>query len=292
MTTRTDVVSDDGRIAQLDLPSPATTIHPSIDELLDTVTHSLHLDSFIPDATHQRLALLVTVLLLLLSVLLVLRLLSRPSSRGDTILIAGPLSSGKTLLFFQLLQGRARPTHTSMMANSAVFTPSLAPSLPPLRYYDLPGHPSQSHTLAPLLGSLRGVIVVLDSAALSLQRLPATCALLHSFLERELLQQRRTRVLVLCNAREGETGEITDAAQAKRMLEEGVQRRRLLTAKGGGVGSMQDLGGEVEGRGLRPVGVEGKPFTMEDSAMGVTVATGNAMKGELSAVAQWLTHFQ
>ena len=277
---------------QLDLPAPSTTVHPSIDHLLDSITRTLHLDSLLPHSSshHHRIALLTTFLLLLLSLALLLyHTLLRTSSRRSTVLITGPLASGKTLLFFRLLQSTPRPTHTSMQPNEATFTPSLTPSLPPLHFFDLPAHPSLSPLLPPLLPSLRGVVFVVDTEALGVGRVGAVCAQLCGLLEREELQGRRVPVLLWWNAREGEEGVVVGGVkEVKRRLEEGVERRRQMQAQGGGVGSMADLSGEVEGRGVRPVGKVGTAFVMEDSAMPITVAQGNALKGDLGAIASWL----
>ena len=279
---------------QLDLPAPATTIHPSIDHVLDSITRTLHLDALIPDSTsHQRLALLTTTLLLLLTLtaLLLRLLLSRTAARrASTVLITGPLTSGKTLLFFQLLQGQPRPTHTSIIPNEATFTPTQAPALAPIHFYDLPAHPSLSPLLSPLLPALRGIVMVVDTPSLIGGRLGVVCGQLCGLLEREELQGRKVPVLVWWNVREGEEGgkEVVGGVQeVKRRLEEGVERRRALL-QGGGVGAMADLSGEVEGRGVRPVGKVGKKFVMEDSVMPITVAEGDALKGKLSAITEWL----
>ena len=130
----------------------------------------------------------------------------------------------------------------------------------------------------------------MDDASLSPPSFPSTASLLHSLLERETLQARRVRLLVWWNRRgEGAADGPKDIADLTRRLEEGVQRRRLLKEEGGGLGSMVDLGGETEGKGVRVVGEVGKEFRMGASVMPVTVAEGNTWKGEVKAVTQWLS---
>ena len=227
------------------LPPPSSTIHPAVDQLLDSITRVLHLDSIIHDAAQQRIALIVTVVTLCLTaLLLLLRLLLRSSSSSSrTVVLTGPMAAGKTLLFFRLLQSAPRPTVTSMKENIATLPPPLS-----LRLVDVPGHPSQAHALHAHLPAARAIVFVLTRDSLTSSTSPGGAAgLLFELLSSAALQQGRRPLLLLLNRRQGEEGGLE---AVKRSLEQEVETRRKLRRAGlGGGGGMEDLSGEAEGAG-------------------------------------------
>jgi hypothetical protein len=53
---------------------------------------------------------------------------TKSGARGDSVLIAGPVGGGKSVLFYQLLRGSFQETHTSMKENIKQFAPRLGSS--------------------------------------------------------------------------------------------------------------------------------------------------------------------
>ena len=105
-TSSTSASASSASHPQLDLPAPSATFHPALDHVLDSLSRVLHVDAVIHDSSHQRLALLVSLACLALAVLWQLyRVAVSRSSGGSapTVLLAGPVSSGKTLLYYELV---------------------------------------------------------------------------------------------------------------------------------------------------------------------------------------------
>lgn len=88
----------------------------------------------------------------------------RPSSRRTSVLIVGPSDAGKTALHSTLAFGRALPTHTSIQANSTLYTTEQGRTL---RLVDIPGHPRLRDQFTDHLADTAGVVFVVDSATIS-----------------------------------------------------------------------------------------------------------------------------
>ena len=157
---------------QLDLPAPASTFHPTVDHVLDSITRLLHVDALVHHSNQQRVAVLLSLLLVTAAILWQLYrfVLSRTSgaSNAPTVLLTGPMSAGKTLLFYSLCGDNGRATHTSMQENVAVIN-SAADSQPTpgsdsggrqVRLVDVPGHPSQQHKVQQYAGQAKAIIVM------------------------------------------------------------------------------------------------------------------------------------
>jgi signal recognition particle receptor subunit beta len=88
----------------------------------------------------------------------------RPSARRTTVLLVGPPDAGKTALYSSLAFGSALPTHTSIQANSTLYTTSEGRTL---RLVDIPGHPRLRDQFTNHLADTSGVVFVVDSATVS-----------------------------------------------------------------------------------------------------------------------------
>ncbi|QRW00189.1 signal recognition particle receptor subunit beta [Ceratobasidium sp. AG-Ba] len=141
-------------------------------DLNDTAARTHHAPT--PDAMSaaepfsfgSRNTLAVAALAFAMLVVLVLTFFrGRPSSRRSTVLIVGPSDAGKTAIHTTLAFGHALPTHTSIQANSTVYT--AAPAGRTLRLVDIPGHPRLREQFTEHLPDAAGVVFVVDAATVS-----------------------------------------------------------------------------------------------------------------------------
>lgn len=258
-------------------------------------------------------AILITLLISLLSPLLIhLYLYSKASSKTlPSFLLLGPSGSGKTSLLTLFAHGAPSATHTSQEPTSAVCTLATGAKSKEDRYrsehdeasksrrkflmLDTPGHGKlRHHALSSLTApaSVRGLIYVLDSAALSSAAgLTETAEWLHDVLL--LLQKRHTQattskgpssvpVLVAANKQDLFTSLPTGLVKAK--LEEEIGKVRQTRSKGlldSGIGMEEDVGGEdEEGNWLGEYGSKEFKFAqMQEAGIEVTIVGGN-VKGE------------
>src|SRR4051812_48688484 len=78
---------------------------------------------------------------------------------GDSMLIYGPMNSGKTLLYYKLKTNQAKQTVSSMRENASKFIAAPLKSMnsasKSYRFIDFPGHPSQKYKLTNCFSNLR-----------------------------------------------------------------------------------------------------------------------------------------
>ena len=251
---------------QLDLPAPASTFHPTIDHVLDSLTRLLHVDAVVHHSDQQRVAVLVSLLLVAAALLWQLaRLILGRSSSGSsatTVLLTGPMSTGKTLLLYSLCGDTGRATHTSMQENIAIVnTAALSQSSAStatrsrgasrgrqVRVVDVPGHPSQQHKVQEYAGQAKAIIVMVrgvsggsgagdsgnDAAAGENERASGVARdeqavhMLWQLLSSAALQQRHTRLLLLINTPGGGKKGGGKDGSTERWLLEGIERRRKV----------------------------------------------------------------
>ncbi|CEQ39990.1 SPOSA6832_01581 [Sporobolomyces salmonicolor] len=134
--------------------------------------------SLIAPASFSPLRLFLSLVILLIF-LLIAFFSPRSSSRtplkkhtaSRTVLLVGPLASGKTSLFSKLVYGHAPPTHTSMEENEGLVKAKWGTGEPPtavalsrpLHLVDLPGHPRlRTRALAQFLPAADGLVFAID----------------------------------------------------------------------------------------------------------------------------------
>lgn len=81
------------------------------------------------------------------------------------MLILGPSDAGKTALHTSIAFGHALPSHTSIQANSTLYTTSTPGRT--LRLVDVPGHPRLRGQFTDYLNDAAGVVFVVDAATVS-----------------------------------------------------------------------------------------------------------------------------
>ena len=115
-------------------------------------------------------------------------------SRRQAILICGPCDSGKTLLFYKMMNKTTVETFTSMKENIGVL------NVPKNRkIIDVPGHERIRYKcLDQQKDSAIGIIYLLDASTISKQIRDAT-EFLFRILSDPTIHSNRTPVLVICN---------------------------------------------------------------------------------------------
>jgi signal recognition particle receptor subunit beta len=132
-----------------------------------------------------------------------------------TVLICGPVDSGKTVLFHTLSGGKYESTQTSMEINKDTFTidKNLITDRKKLEniqfeFIDFPGHPSQELQLGKSLAKIQGVILLVDAS--SSDSYLSGAKLLYSLLEKKGFTNNKIPVLICANK--------TDLSDAQTMV--------------------------------------------------------------------------
>ncbi|KAI8324661.1 P-loop containing nucleoside triphosphate hydrolase protein [Martensiomyces pterosporus] len=184
---------------------------------------------------------------------------SASKKRNNTILITGPLGSGKTALWCQLrFQDRKkRPTQTSMSINaSECFINEVTTHL-----VDVPGHQKYRLERDSHLQAARGVIFMVDAAAVA-DEIRQTAELLYDVLADPHVQERETAVLLLCNKQDEQSA--LSNLRIRKMLEDEIDKLRSTRQAGLerlGEDAADAAGDEKAGDFL---GYDGKAFSFDD----------------------------
>lgn len=253
------------RLTQLDLPAPNATFHPVVDHVLDTLTRLVHVDAVVHHSNQQRIAVLLSLILVTIALVWQLYrvIVSRSSlsSSATTVLLTGPMSTGKTLLLYTLCGDSGRATHTSMQENVALVNTASKSAAGSgsggrlVRLVDVPGHPSQQHKVQLYAGQAKAIIVMVrgvsggsggsdatvagtsgsseagSSVANSAARDEQAVHMLWQLLSSAALQHRHTRLLLLINTPGGggsKRGGSSKADSTERWLLDGIERRRKV----------------------------------------------------------------
>merc|ERR1711934_339847 len=90
--------------------------------------------------------------------------LFKSKKTGNTVILRGPMDSGKTVLFQQLLDGASKATHTSSRVNEATDLLHLEKDLakPPsvVRLVDFPGHERLAAELQTYTSTAAGIVLL------------------------------------------------------------------------------------------------------------------------------------
>jgi|ERR1712093_248365 len=189
--------------------------------------------------------------------------------KAPSVLLVGPMGSGKTSFFGRLVYNAPPPTHTSMTLSSAVLPEGVT-------VVDIPGHPRlRSHLLASYLPSAGGVVFCVDPATnASSQGIQATAEHLHTVLAllrtldekvgstaRRRRGQQTTLPPLLIMLTKSDTWSAPQKARAldrvRNALERELEKRKQATLGAGASGqnrleSIDELPSGSTGSGLNP----------------------------------------
>ncbi|TNY17882.1 hypothetical protein DMC30DRAFT_419380 [Rhodotorula diobovata] len=258
-------------------------------------------------------ALLVCLALLLLTPRRTLHPVALRAKRtgARTLLLVGPLASGKTALFSKLVYGHAPQTHTSMKENEAVVKakwghagddkgdnevegerPAAQPLATPLHLVDLPGHARlRTRALAQYLPAADGVVFAVDGqSGLTGKNVRDAGEHFHILLSLLSLLSSSSKpappVLILLtkadllpSSSSSSTSPQLSIDRAKQLLLRELERRRLA-ASGAGSASSSSRGANGAGgapplsAGARLDGLEAIPSSSASSGSGSSASAG------------------
>lgn len=224
----------------------------------------------------QTIGVLVALLVGLVTLVLIF-VFSRKRKFGRGILLCGSCDAGKTTLLGQLLQGKPLETYTSMKENSGVLS---LEGKKPVNIVDVPGHERiRDQILAKYSGSARGIVYVVDSAAIAKQIRDVT-EFLFSILSNPTIHSARPRVVVACNKQD--VGLVKGAKVIQSLLEKEINALRASRSN-----RLEGLDGEsVDSVYL---GKQGKDFTFADLGMKVEFIEISAQQSDtLEPLRAWI----
>lgn len=262
------------------LPEP---VHDQLQQLIED-SHLQGVLSYLPgdlQAVAQTpeglVALLLTAALGLLLLLLALSSVSG-KKRDSTVVLAGPVSSGKSTLFFQLRDGSDHNgLVASMQENSGT---SKLPSGKVFRVLDIPGHHSFRHRLEASLSDAAAVVFVVDSVEVSPRRVEAA-EMLYEVLNNPAFHKQRLPLLIACNKMDLEE-EAHSVDFVRKTLEKQLDELRKTKA----VGIGKDAAAATQSTVLGPVD---KPFSFQGLRSKVVLAECSAKTRQLAELNTFLT---
>ncbi|KAJ3541357.1 hypothetical protein NMY22_g3918 [Coprinellus aureogranulatus] len=242
--------------------------------------------------TAQSLLIASGALALILVLALILFSRRKSKSRGNALLLTGPMDAGKTVIFSRLAYTQTLPTHTSLQANSSIV--SLSPSKN-VRVVDIPGHPRIRGQFAEHLTDAKVLAFVVDSNTIS-RNGAAVAEHLHLILHAVTSfppSQTPPQLLILCNKADllgkstGSSPSTLAINRVRTILERELEKRRVSTAGGvavEGLGEDEKDGGEGQGEmGGLECGTDGNaPFRFEEWEGGDVVFLGSSAKEKKS----------
>lgn len=246
--------------------------HPEVKQLVSYLPHDFQTTAQTPEG----LAIAI-ILSFLLSLVLLWALSATRKKRSNTILLAGPMNSGKSTLFFQLRDGsQHNGLVASMQENSG--TCSL-PAGKKFRALDIPGHHSSRHRLEASLKDAAGVVFVVDAVEVSPKRMDAA-EMLFEVLTNPLFVKQRLPLLIACNKADLEE-EAHSVGHIRKTLEK--QLDGLRKSKSAGIG--KDAAMQVTALG--PVD---KAFSFDSSLRSkVLLAECSALASQLTDVHKFIS---
>jgi len=151
-------------------------------------------DQVVNDPNYTLAAVGLALLLILVTVVLI-KLLSGSSSRGNAVLLIGLSDAGKTVMLCKLLSDKVVKTMTSMKQNEELLTTTKKP----VRLCDLPGYDRlRVKFWDDYKNQAKGIIFVVDSL-LFLSNIRDVADFLYNVLADPAISKRRVPILVACN---------------------------------------------------------------------------------------------
>jgi len=149
----------------------------------------------------------------------------RSSSRGNTVVLAGLMNSGKTLLFIRMRDACFRSTVTSLSENEDfIFVKAKKSNKKEMVHLvDTPGHERLRHKLRQFLPISRGVVFVIDSVDFEIQA-RQVAEFLYELLINRHVYKKKIPLLIACNKKDIVTA--TGSKRIQTVLEEEIDQLR------------------------------------------------------------------
>ncbi|KAF9477552.1 hypothetical protein BDN70DRAFT_881035 [Pholiota conissans] len=220
--------------------------------------------------TPQTLALGSLVIALLLVFLFFISKKST-KSKGNTFLLVGPVDSGKTTIFCQLISGQSPSTQTSMQPNSSILTLS---SNKTIQITDIPGHPRLRNQFEEYLPTTRAIGFVVDANTVSRNALAVAEHLhmvLHALTSLPPSQAQPALVIIAHKADLFKTSSASNTSpstlainRVKSVLERELEKRRAFQVGGVNIEGLGEEGERSDMGGLECGEKEGSTFKFDE----------------------------
>lgn len=227
----------------------------------------------------QRPDVVLAVVLVIVTIIILVAVRSfGKGSKGSSVILAGPINSGKTTLFLQLRDGSPHQgTVSSMAENDAVCAVSSSSgTTSSMRVVDIPGHSSFRSKLDKALRDARGVVFVVDAAEYTSQK-QETADILYEVLSNSSIYKGRVPVLVACNK-----SDLEDQAFSVNFIRKDLEKQLDLMRK-------TKAAALSDGSSTVVLGKKDKTFSFDDLKGKVTLAAVSALKNDLGYVADFIT---
>jgi signal recognition particle receptor subunit beta len=198
-------------------------------------------------------------------------------SKGSSLVLAGPVNSGKTTLFLQLRDGtHHQGTVSSMQENEASCKVTEKGATRVIKVVDIPGHASFRSKLERALRDARGIVFVLDSVEFNSQK-QETADILYDILGNSSIARGRVPVVVACNKADQED-QAFSVEFIKKNLEKQVDAMRKTKAA-----ALSDGSATVS------LGKKDKAFSFADLRTKIEFVQVSALQGDIGAVRTFVT---
>jgi signal recognition particle receptor subunit beta len=245
--------------------------HSGIQQLLKYLPHDLQAAASTPEGLATAVILSAT-----LGLLLLLALSSGSRKRSSTVVLAGPVNSGKSSLFFQIRDGtQHNGLVASMQENSGVCS---LPSGKSCRLVDIPGHHSFRHRLEASLRDAAAVVFVVDAVEISPRRVEAA-EMLYEVLNNPSFHKQRLPLLLACNK-----SDLEEDAHSVDFIRKTLEKQlnELRSSKSVGIGKDAAAHSTV-------MGPTDKPFSFERLRSKVVLVECSATAGSLADVTVFIS---
>lgn len=233
---------------------------PAIQQLIKYLPSDLQQVARTPEGF---IAIIATVVV---GVVCIVALFGGKKKKGNAIILAGPVNSGKTTLFYQLNDGEKPGVVASMQENVAVCSVGGKQ----VRVLDIPGHHSFRNKLEASLRDAAGIVFLVDAVEITPHKVEAA-EMLYEILINPIFQKRRSPILIACNKADLEE-EAHSVDFIRKTLEK--QLEAMKKTKTAGIG--KEAASEAPA-----LGAADKPFSLQSLRNKVVISECSALKGQL-----------
>lgn len=224
--------------------------------------------------------LVVVVVAVLAASILAYVFLRKVVKKGDTVILLGDVGSGKTALFYQMLQGEFRETHTSMKLNSAKMIPAGLTQKEEYTYVDFPGHGSRRFELPQFFSSTRAIVIMVDATDAS--KAHGLAQNLYSLMTEASIAKRKIPILIAFN-KQDILSEVVDEDAFKSKVRGYIEKTRHMQSDMSDIGSSDNVNDNIVS-----VGRDGQEFQYEHSPCPILFGKCSAKAGDLTAILDFL----
>jgi len=220
---------------------------------------------------------LIAVIIGVITAVILLYSWSRSRTNRRGICLMGLCESGKTLIFNQLVFGKAVETYTSMKENTSSIE---VKNKKGLKIIDIPGHERvRQQFFDSYKSSARGLVFVIDSNTF-MKDIRDVAEYLYHILSDSVVSKCRPAVLVLCNKQDHTLAKGHKVIQAQLEKEMNV----LRTTQVNQLEAVSD-----DGKSNVFLGREGKDFEFDDlKSFKIEFRDASAHEGSIDELKQWL----